>query len=336
MTNPIQSIAETSMSPGMQNIVKTILRLASSDLGILLVGEYGTGKEWLARKIHQLSPRAKNVFLTIDCRTLSPSAIDLEMFGQERLINNERVVEEGFLEEAESGTLFLDGFTSLPVDMQMKIARAMGHQKFHRFGHTKELWFNARVIISVTQGPEKNRGEWRVHQDILSRMSPIVIEIPPLRERQEDLLRLINVFISQMNNRYRAKVRGISPEALRLCLLYGWPGNIRELRNTMEYAVMMAHDHLIQPAHLPLQIRGARGRDASVISFRRLKSVSAVEKFLILDALRRARTKKDAAKLLGITLRTLRNKLEHYSLSAASSVQEAEDEDPTSELHEND
>lgn len=315
MNDPLQSLFDTSRSAVMQPIVKAVSRLATSDLGILLVGEFGTGKEWLAHKIHQIGPRAKSVFLSVDCRTVPPESCDSEFFGHEEASSGESSSEEGILEEADGGTLFLDGFTRLPLDFQMKLARLIAHRKFHRPGRSKEVWLNARVIIAATERPSMNTLEGRSQQEALSRMSPMVFDVPPLRNRRDDLLDLLNLFIAQTNDRIGSSVRGISPDALRLCLLYPWPGNIRELRNTVEYAAIMARGHLIQPVHLPLQVRAAGSLEHTKKVFQRQRSVTAMEKFLIMEALRKGGTKKDAAKILGITLRVLQNKLEYYSLA---------------------
>ena len=196
----------------------------------------------------------------------------------------------------------------------MKVARAGAHQKFHRVGGRKELWYNARTIVAINQVPSESLHTGLLQKDILDRLSPLLIELPPLRKRQEDLLALLNLFIAQTNERYGATVRGITPEALRICLNYPWPGNIRELRNLAEYAVMMARNQIILPAHLPVQMRSHQLRNRVKGAFQKQKGVAAVEKYLILEALRSSSSKKEAAEQLGVSVRTLRNRIEQYDV----------------------
>ncbi|MBI3111314.1 MAG: sigma-54-dependent Fis family transcriptional regulator [Ignavibacteriales bacterium] len=327
MKTPLQMLSETSQSPAMQTVLKSITGIATSDLGILLVGEPGTGKEWIARKIHQMGSRSTGRFISVDCTSLPPGLVEQEIFGLEQFTPNGVTVDEGVLEDAEGGTVFLSGFSSLPLEVQMKVARAGAHQKFHRVGGRKELWYNGRTIVAVNQAPSENLPTGLLQKDILNRLSPIVIELPPLRKRREDLLALLNLFISQTNERYGATVRGITPEALKICLTYTWPGNIRELRNMAEYAVIMARNQLILPAHLPLQMQSTHLRNRLRGSFRKGKSVAAVEKYLILEALRSSSTKKEAAEQLGISVRTLTNRLEQYDLDEELGNHHRVDED---------
>ncbi|MBI3577954.1 MAG: sigma-54-dependent Fis family transcriptional regulator [Ignavibacteriales bacterium] len=220
-----QLATETLQSPTMQGLLKSIPRIAASDLGILLVGEFGTGKEWLARKIHQMGSRAGKIFLSMDCTMLTPDTVEQDIFGQELFGEKGVRIEDGILEEANAGTVFFDGFTSLPTEIQMKVSRALAHQKYHRVGGKRELWFNARVIVAINKLPSEHTIEGALQKESLNRIAPIVIEVPPLRQRQDDLLPLINLFIGQVNERYKTSVRGIKAEALHRCLAYSWPFN---------------------------------------------------------------------------------------------------------------
>jgi len=314
MKTPLQILAETSQSPAMQAVLKSITAIATSDLGILLVGEPGAGKAWMARKVHQIGYRTTDKFVSVDCTSLTPGLVEQEIFGLELFTSNGVIIDEGVLEDAEGGTVFLSGFSSLPLEVQVKIARAGAHKKFHRVGGRKELWLNARTVVSVTQQPSESIHAGVLPKDILDRFSPLVIELPPLRKRREDLLALLNLFIAQTNERYGTTVRGITPEALKICLTYPWPGNIRELMNMAEYAVIMAREQLILPSHLPLQMQSTHLHNRLKGAFQKRKSVAAAEKYFILEVLRNSSTKKEAAERLGISVRTLSNRLEQYDL----------------------
>ncbi len=292
MKTPLQIVAGTSESPSMQTVLKSISGIATSNLGILLVGEPGTGKEWIARKVHQMSYRATEKFISVDCTSLTPGLMEQEIFGREVSTPNGGIVDKGVLEEAEGGTVFLSGFLTLPLEIQVKIARAGAHQKFHRVSGRKELWFNARTIVSITQKPGESINAGLVPKDILNRLSPLVIELPPLRKRPEDLPALLNLFIANTNERYGTTVRGITPEALKVCLDYPWHGNIRELMNMAEYAVIMARTQPILPTHLPLQMQSTRLQTRLKRTFQKQNGVAAVEKYIILNALRKSSKKR--------------------------------------------
>lgn len=309
---------ETLQSPAMQQLLKSIPRIAASDLGILLVGEFGTGKEWLARKIHQMGSRAEKIFLSMDCTMLTPDTMEQDIFGQELFGEKGVRIEEGILEEASAGTVFFDGFTSLPTEIQMKVSRAVAHQKYHRVGGKRELWFNARTMVAINKFPPDHTAESALQREALSRITPIVIDVPPLRQRQEDLLPLINLFIGQVNERYKTSVRGIKLEALHRCMAYNWLGNIRELRNTIEYAVIMARNHSIEQEDLPVQLQAPKVPKRIQKIFHKHKSVTAAERYLIEDVIKRTASKKEAAQLLGISLKSLSNKLEQYHLPSSA------------------
>ncbi|MGH2569346.1 MAG: sigma 54-interacting transcriptional regulator [Bacteroidota bacterium] len=306
---------ETAHSPAMQRVFKVIERVATSDLGILITGEFGTGKLWLARRIHQLSLRAGRTFSAVDCSMLFPDTVEQEIFGQEQLFEGYAVEKKGFLEEVNGGTLYLGNFPSLPVELQLRFTRVVEHQKFHRMGGKKSIWFNARVILAARGKQNIAASEGVFLKDVYRRLTPIVINLPLLRERQDDILPLVNGFIKMSNQRNRTNVKGISPEALKSCLKYSWPGNIRELQNAVEYTVIMAQDGMIQPADLPLQIVGVPSPLREEIAAQEDFSVHDVEKRMIERAIREAASKKEAARLLGITVKTLYDKLNKFSLN---------------------
>ncbi|MGH2569345.1 MAG: helix-turn-helix domain-containing protein, partial [Bacteroidota bacterium] len=175
--------------------------------------------------------------------------------------------------------------------------------------------FNARIIIARSAEHDMNRLEDELQKGLFRRLTPIIVTLPPLRERRDDILPLVNNFIKMSNERNGTDVTGMSPEALKIFLKYSWPGNIRELQNTVEYGVIMAQDHLLLPVHLPLQVRAGRLPPRKEIIGRRDLSVLDVEKRMIDQALRRTASKKEAARLLGISVKNLYDKLQRNSLS---------------------
>jgi DNA-binding NtrC family response regulator len=310
----LQMLYDSSQSPAMKQVLKSITRIASSDLGILLVGEFGTGKEWLARIIHQMGPRQGKIFLSLDCTSLRPDKVEQEIFGQELFTKRGVLLQEGVVEKVDGGTMFFDGFSRLPSEIQMKIARTVGHQKFRRVGGKRELWFNGRVIVTISRIPEENTPESILLMDVLHRLSPLVINLPPLRDRTEDIPFFINLFILESNRRHKMRVPGIDSDALHSCIEYRWPGNIRELRNTIEYSVMMATNRLINPEDLPPQVMKRDKAEPTTDAYDSKKNSPVTERTLIENAVLGSQSRKEAAKLLGISVKKLYDKIEFYHL----------------------
>lgn len=264
---------ERSYNEAMQGVIRTAEKVAASDLSIVIVGEHGTGKEWLARAIHRLSPRSNSSFYPVDCAALPLEELERELFGAESLLRDGISIQRGAFEEADSGTLFLNEIGSLPHSIQMKVSRVLEYKVIHRVGNERPIYLNTRVIASLSERADKLLSTGSLEKDMFFRISPIIIEIPPLRERREDIPLLIEKFLLESQDHHEKQVAGITPEALHLCMEYNWPGNVRQLKNAVEYAIIMSSGSLILPEDLPnymLQNHSSKGI-ASRVSDGRIK-----------------------------------------------------------------
>ncbi len=244
--------AEFAPSKVMQTIQQTVDRIAVSDLGILIVGEPGTGKRWLAEMIHLRSGRAGRRFLHVDCSAIAPDAIERELFGGEELTLSGAEVTAGLFETAAGGTIFLDNVADLRPMLQLKIARSLELHHFHRIGGGREIGMNVRVVAAISKLPMGFGSLKGQHPEVYyHRMCPIIINIPPLRERKEDIIFLMEKFLRQAAAGSGRAPRGITSDAVRACLDYDWPGNAWELKKVIEHAAMMCDVQFIARNHLP-------------------------------------------------------------------------------------
>jgi DNA-binding NtrC family response regulator len=252
------SIRTPTRSTVMKNLVAIVERIAPSDLSVLIVGENGTGKEWIARAIHQSSPRADKKFVPVDCVEFPHDKFMETLFGFEASTGTRIDSIHGAIEQAEGGTIFLDDVGELPSTIQKQIGRMFGRQIFRRVGGKEDTRRNVRLIAALNRkvkGPLV--GSFRP-TDIDHSISPIIVNLPPLREHREDIPYLIETFFLQFNNEREGSKTVISPEALRLCLSYDWPGNIRQLRTAVEYAAAKCQEHIVQVEDLPLYVDHSR------------------------------------------------------------------------------
>ena len=252
---PIGSFTKPEPSPIMQNILQTIEKIASSDLGVLIVGEPGTERDWLAQIIHNMSGRADHKFVTLDCASPTPELVEREIFGYEELTLSGNEITTGMLEKAAGGSVFFDNYSMLPLSLQGKIARFLSHKFFRRLGGVEEIGINIRVIASSAKNPSEPTGEIHFGHEYSPRIWPVIINLPPLRERRDDIVCLIQRFILEASQRYHRHPPGITMGALNACLSYNWPGNAQELQSTIDLAVSMCHETLIQKEHLPNYIQ---------------------------------------------------------------------------------
>ena len=255
---PAGAILPPAQSTTMKNLTAIIEQLAPSNLSVLIVGESGTGKEWTARTIHRLSPRASHKFLPIECTTASADNLAKRIFGFEKITPTGIEIRRGGLEMAEGGTIYLVDIGHLPLPLQKQIARISGSTHFRRVGGQASTLCDVRIIASLRRklrgSEEVGSFPWGIHH----RISPIIINLPPLREHREDIPHLIEKFLRQSGDPLSNSAMAISPEAIGLCLSYDWPGNIRQLQNALKYAAAICHDHLIQAEHLQLFIDNSR------------------------------------------------------------------------------
>jgi len=257
-STPAEFILQPTQSSAMKNLTAIVEQLAPSNLSVLIVGESGTGKEWTARTIHRLSPRATRKFLPIECAMTSADKLARRILGSEKITPTGVEIRRGALEMAEGGTIYLVDIGHLPLPLQKQIARILVSPYFRRVGGQASTLCDVRVIASL-------RSRLRGSEDVESfpwgfqhRISPIIINLPPLREHREDIPHLVGNFLSQMRGPLNNPAMAISPEAMGLCLSYDWPGNIRQLRDALQYAAAICQDHLIQAENLQAFIDNSR------------------------------------------------------------------------------
>ncbi|HLU48504.1 MAG TPA: sigma-54 dependent transcriptional regulator, partial [Planctomycetota bacterium] len=292
-------------SPPMEQVFRLIEKVAPRDTSVLIVGDNGTGKELVARAIHQQSPRADRPFVAVNCGAIPPNLVESELFGYEKgAFTGANQSTEGKFDLASGGTLFLDEVGEMPLDMQVKILRALQERKFYRVGGKKEVSVDIRVISATNRDLKRAIEDGLFREDLYFRLAVVTIEVPPLRDRGEDLLEIAEHFLNQGASRVQIT------KAARDCLLkYDWPGNIRELRNALEQAVILGDGKKITPNDLPPHI-GKTGRGRMVFV---TKPLGEVEKQHILRVLEETGgNKAKAASLLGISRETLYQKLKQY------------------------
>jgi DNA-binding NtrC family response regulator len=299
-------------SPAVRRIYRTVEQAAPTSASVLVWGESGTGKELIAQTIHQLSPRASFPFVPINCAAIPETLLESEIFGHEKgAFTGAFERRQGCFELAHRGTLFLDEIAEMTPTTQVKLLRVLQERSFRRLGGRQEISVDVRVIAATNQDPALAVQKGNLREDLFYRLNVFAIELPPLRERREDLGLLVESFLGEFNERNGKSVRGVSPEAMRILEQHGWPGNIRELRNIMERATILASGEFILPEHLPAALVrpvAETGRPSAVLAPG--MTVDEAETRLIRLTLEHTNNNKTrAAEILGISLKTLHNKL---------------------------
>ena len=297
-------------SPAMQSVMNTIDKISATDANVMILGENGTGKELIAREIHRRSLRAREVFVTVDMAALSESLFESELFGHVKgAFTDAREDRPGRFEVASGGTLFLDEIGNLPVTMQSKILTALQSREVTRIGSTKSVSIDVRIISATNKHLEQMVQEGKFREDLLYRINTIVINLPPLRERGNDILQLARFFLQKYKIKYDKKVAGISKDAERKIFMYHWPGNVRELQHAMEKAVILTESDVLQPDDFILNIRDEENPEENTLN------LSSIEKSTIIKALRKHHGNlTHAARELGITRTTLYSKINKYGI----------------------
>jgi DNA-binding NtrC family response regulator len=279
----------------------------------MLVGESGTGKEVAAQTIHQLSLRRKHEFLAVNCGAISPNLIESEMFGHERgSFTGADRQHKGYFERANGGTLFLDEITEMPIELQVKLLRVLETGMFMRVGTTKEIETDVRLIAATNRDPEQAVAEGKLRLDLYHRLNVFPINLPPLRERGKDVELLAQAFLEELNERHGTKKQ--FPAAVREMLAsYPWPGNVRELKNYVQRAHIMAGNDGDLTAAVPLQISLSKPVAGTAVTIPFGTSLADADRQLILATLEQCGgVKTRAAEILGISLKTLYNRLVEY------------------------
>ena len=318
--SPIKKIV--TADEGMLKVCRDIEKLASANVGVLLLGESGTGKEALARALHDLGPRAKQPFVAINCGAIPENLLESELFGHERGAFTGAVKQtQGRIEMANRGTLFLDEIGDLPHPLQVKLLRFLQDQVVERIGGRTPIQVDVRVVSATNQQLQEHVDAGRFRGDLFYRLNPITLRIPPLRERGGDPVLLARYFLGQFNREFGRSVRGFTDDGLAALGTYHWPGNIRELENRVKRAVLMTDSRLIAAADLEL---AAAPEELSAFDIRAARA--RAEREVIQRALGRSDGRlATAARLLGISRPTLYTLLESHGLLAAASDGSAND-----------
>ena len=305
-------------APAMQRVLETVARVADADASVLIVGESGTGKELIANALHEKSRRRDGPWIKINCAALPKDLIESELFGHTRGSFTGATTEKaGLLEEAHKGSLLLDEITEMPVDLQAKLLRVLEDRVVRRLGGTKSVPVDFRLISSTNRHPDVAVKEGRLRQDLYFRINTVAIQIPPLRERREDLPILVKAFFERYRARHARPVESIEPEAYRRLLAYAWPGNVRELQHALERAVLVSRARGITVADLPeaLQHGDAEVKPSVAPADVPSGSLEDIERASIVKALESARwNKQAAAAMLGLRRPTLYSKMRKHGI----------------------
>lgn len=301
----------------MRELFETLAMVAPSDATVLITGESGTGKELLANAVHQNSPREGGPFVKVNCASLHENLLESELFGHEKgAFTGAAEQRKGRFELAHKGTLFLDEIGDMSPTTQAKILRVLQEGEFERLGGTKTIKVDVRLLAATHKDLPKMVEAGSFRQDLFFRLSVVPLELPPLRERAEDIPVLAGHFLEKYSTKNRKDIRSLLPEALDALLAYAWPGNIRELENTLERAVILCLGEQISLREMPTPVREAAESTERPFTLRPGHSLKEMEKDLIRATLVQTdgnRTR--AAEILGITRQTLQNKLREYHLS---------------------
>lgn len=319
-------------TPAMQEIFALIRQVAPTSAAVLLTGESGTGKELVARALHTNSKRSAGPFVAINCAALPESLIESEIFGHEKGAFTGAVERRaGAMEIAQNGTLFLDELGEMPLPMQAKLLRVLEDFRFRRLGGKQEIQADVRIIAATNRDPLKSIKDGTLREDLYYRLNVFQIHLPPLRERKEDIPRIVEAMIGSMNDKHETKVHSASPAFHDSLMTLNWEGNVRELRNVVERAVIIAGQGILEPKHaafgikraepavrvdLPADPIGGVGVDVGM-------TIDEAERLLIEATLTHASNNKTrAALILGISTKTLHVKLRQYRLDGAGGADE--------------
>lgn len=297
-------------SPAMQEVFKTVEKVAPTDANVLILGENGTGKEVIARYLHQLSPRTAEMLITVDLAALSETLFESELFGYKKgAFTDAKTDKSGYFELANKGTLFLDEIGNLSLSMQSKILSVLQNREFTPLGSVKKIPVDFRLVAATNKDLATLTDEGSFRQDLLYRLNTIQIELPPLRERKEDISMLANHFMTYYADKYGKTIHGIASTAMKKLCEHAWPGNVRELRHAMEKAVILAAGKEILPHDFTFNRLKRPGVD--YVSY----NIEENEKQLIAKAIEKNRGNlSHTAKALGINRSTLYEKIRRYGL----------------------
>jgi DNA-binding NtrC family response regulator len=300
-------------SAAIQGVVRTVERLAPTDVAILITGESGTGKEVIADLIHSLSTRNKGKIIKVNCAALPRELIESELFGSVKgAFTGAHADREGLFRAAEGGTLFLDEISEMPVDTQSKLLRVLQDQEVRPVGGKTSYKTNCRILTATNRRPEEAIKDGKLREDLFYRISAISVHLPPLRERRDDILPLANAFLSRFSAQANRVISGFTPAAVNRLTMFDWPGNVRQLQNEVQRAVLLSEGPLVDASDLSVSQAKPEGVESMDTNFTLLEGV---ERNAIVQMLKETGGNKlEAAKRLGIGRQTLYNKIKAYGI----------------------
>ena len=308
-----------AQSAAMREVFALIEQVAPTKATILIAGETGTGKEVTARAIHELSPRRASPFLAVNCAALPDTLIESELFGHEKgAFTGAAERRAGYFELANGGTLLLDEVGEMPINTQSKLLRVLEERKIRRLGATKESEVDVRIVAATNRDLREGISKGTFREDLYFRINVFELTLPPLRERREDIPLIASSLLDGLNKRHECRVTDLSPEVAALFSSYAWAGNVRELRNVLERAVILAGEGVIRPEHLPPGFAGLPSNLVETtgdnMTLRPGVTVEEAERLLIMLTLKHTDGNRGrAAELLGLSVKTLFNKLKQYN-----------------------
>lgn len=299
-------------SAEMQRIFQMVRKAADSKASVLITGESGTGKELIANALHNLSPRKNHPFIKVHCAALSETLLESELFGHEKgAFTGAAARKRGRFELANTGTIFLDEIGEINQNVQIKILRVLQDKRFERVGGEDTLEVDVRVIAATNRNLEEEIAQGRFREDLFYRLNVVHIQVPPLRDRKDDIPLMLNAFLDEFNRENNKSITGFDARSRSALYKYDWPGNIRQLRNCVESAVVMCSGNEITLEDLPPTVRGAA--ESNVIQVPVGISMAEAEKIIIQQNLASNQgNKSKTADILGIGRKTLHRKLEGY------------------------
>jgi DNA-binding NtrC family response regulator len=304
-----------AQSREMQRVLELVMRVASTEATVLIQGESGTGKEVIAKAMHHASPRAQHAFVTVNCGALPEALLESEIFGHVRgAFTGATVHKQGLFEEADNGTFFLDEIGEMPASLQVKFLRALQEGEVRRVGANHAVTVNVRVLAATNRDLSQLMQQGKFREDLFYRLNVIALDLPPLRERREDILLLAEHFLAQFSERQGRPLR-LSAEAVERLLHYPWPGNVRELANAMERTAILTPHDVIAPDDLPPHIAAGTPLGPAP-ALPREQTLADLEKAHIFQTLERhGWNHSRAAEILGISRSSLWRKLKEYQLA---------------------
>ncbi len=302
--------------PAMRELFEKIKLVADTNSTVLIIGESGTGKELVARSLHLNSPRRSQPFLPVNCAAIPDTLIESELFGHEKgAFTGASDKRKGVFQAAEGGTLFIDEIGEMPLGLQSKLLRAIENKKVMPVGSAREVPVDVRLVAATNRDLDQIVKQKEFREDLYYRLKVVVLRLPPLRERREDIPLLVRFFIDQIAKETNRAVRDITPEALNTLRAYDWPGNVRELRNTLEGIIVLSLKEQIELSDVPEHIRHTKVQDAQSI-FEPGMTLQDMEREAIRRTLQAtAGHRGETAERLGVSVRTLQRKIKEYQLA---------------------